>query len=343
MTSMHQPVSGFFNSYFITLSNVGSSVASGTVSLTFNNLLVLSNISETPSSSTSSSYTWTFTNLLPTTQKSYYVQFNFPANDFLMGTPLQFIASVQPNFTDDVITNNTDTINEIIVSSYDPNDKTVNLPKYITPTQVAQKSEMAYTVRFQNTGNWPAQTVFVIDTISENLYLSTFHVITASHNYNVEFLGDRILKFNFPNINLADSTSNEAASHGLIKYAIRCNNNIPINDSIINTAHIFFDFNAPVSTNSAINIVANPNTIADQMNQLIAEIIPNPATESTTIKMGEENNYEIQVATIDGRMLMKEKISGTRFILNTSSFSQGVYLVRITSGSKVVVKKLIIK
>jgi len=343
LTPMHFPVSGFANYYFLTLSNIGSTPASGTVSLSFNNLLVLNSTSEVPASSTSSSLIWNFSNLYPTSQKTYWVVFDFPVNDFPMATPVQFLASVQPTFVDNVPTNNIDSLNQLVVSSYDPNDKTVNLPKYMTPTQVAQKSELTYTVRFQNTGNWPAQTVFVIDTISENLDLSTFHVITASHNYEIEFLGDRILKFNFPNINLADSTSNEAASHGLIKYAIRCNSNIPINDSILNTAHIFFDFNVPVVTKTAVNIVTNPDRIAEQKMGFNADIIPNPASEMVTIRMEEENSYQIQITTIDGRILTTGKMAGTQGVIDISSFSKGVYLVRITSGTNAIVKKMIVR
>jgi uncharacterized repeat protein (TIGR01451 family) len=284
---------------------------------------------------------WDFSNLYPTSQKTYWAFFNFPVSEFPLATPVQFVASVQPTFVDNVPTNNIDTLKQLVVSSYDPNDKTVNLPKYLTPAQVAQKPELTYTVRFQNTGNWPAQTVFVIDTLSENLDLSTFHVIMASHNYEIEFLGNRILKFNFPDINLADSSSNEAASHGLIKYALRCNSNIPINDSIVNTAHIFFDFNVPVATKSAVNIVANPDRIAEQEMGFNADIIPNPASGLVTIRMEEENDYQVQ--TIDGRIVTTTQMVGTSGVMDISSLSKGIYLVRIKSGTRVAVKKLIIK
>lgn len=343
LTPMSFPVSGFSNCYFLTLSNIGSTPASGTVSLSFNNTLVLNSTSETPASTTSSTLVWNFSNLYPTSQKTYWANFIFPGNEFPLATPVQFVASVQPTFVDNVPTNNIDSLNQLVVSSYDPNDKTVNLPRYLTPAQVAQKPELTYTVRFQNTGNWPAQTVFVIDTLSDNLDLSTFHVITASHNYEIEFLGNRIVKFNFPDINLADSTSNEPASHGLIKYAIRCISNIPINDSIVNTAHIFFDFNVPVATKSAINIVANPDRIAEQEMGFNADIVPNPASGMVTVRMEEENDYQVQITTVDGRMITTTKMVGTSGVMDISSLSKGIYLVRITSGTKSIVRKLIVE
>lgn len=186
------------------------------------------------------------------------------------------ILSIFPIIGDVTPENNIDSISDIIVGSYDPNDKQVNLPMYLSPMQVLNKNEMLFTVRFQNTGTWYAENVSILDTLHHHLDLSTFRVIAASNDYNFDFSGNGLVPFNFPNINLPDSNMNEAASHGFIKYSIRLNNTIPINDSITNTAYIYFDFNEAIVTNSTLNIVkvdASVNESSDEFNMMI---YPNP-------------------------------------------------------------------
>lgn len=342
LTPIHEVVTGFSNTYYITVSNLGSTPASGTITFNFDNQLVLQSTSEVPLSSSATLLTWTFANLYPTTQKSFTATFNFPIT-IPLGSMLHFETTVQPIFNDDVVANNLDSVNQLVYSSYDPNEKTVNLSKYISTTQVSQKSEFVYTVRFQNTGNWVAQNVIILDTISEKLDLSTFHTIEASHNYNVEILANRVVKFGFLNINLTDSTTNEALSHGMIKYAIRCNNTLQAADSIVNTAHIFFDNNEPIKTNSVVNIVETPSKIVVNNQENSCTIAPNPASGYTVIKFGKRGNYQIEILSFDGRIIKTDNGIGMEHILNISMLSRGVYLVKTISGLNVSCQKLIVE
>ena len=56
---------------------------------------------------------------------------------------------------------------------------------------------------------------------------------------------------------LPDSNVNEPASHGFIKYSIKKYNTVGIGSVIKNTAYIYFDFNAPVVTNTVVNTVTD--------------------------------------------------------------------------------------
>ena len=50
---------------------------------------------------------------------------------------------------------------------------------------------------------------------------------------------------------LPDSTANEAGQpRGYIVYRIKANTNLKVEDVIRNTASIYFDYNAPVQTNT---------------------------------------------------------------------------------------------
>tara|TARA_B100000809_G_C14930349_1_gene456678 strand:+ start:8 stop:652 length:645 start_codon:yes stop_codon:yes gene_type:complete len=54
---------------------------------------------------------------------------------------------------------------------------------------------------------------------------------------------------------LPDSNSNELLSHGYVKYYIETVNGLLPNDSINNTAFIYFDYNEAVVTNTTHNII----------------------------------------------------------------------------------------
>ena len=68
-----------------------------------------------------------------------------------------------------------------------------------------------------------------------------------------QIVNNNVLEFTFSNILLPDSNVNEQASHGSVMYTIRQNISNVIGDTIENTANIYFDFNAPVITNTAIS------------------------------------------------------------------------------------------
>jgi hypothetical protein len=86
---------------------------------------------------------------------------------------------------------------------------------------------------------------------------STFTLLSYSHEPFVQLYNDGLLKFNFPNIHLPDSNTNEPGSHGYVQFKIRAKDSLAIGSTIDNTANIFFDFNAPVITNTVSNTVIN--------------------------------------------------------------------------------------
>jgi uncharacterized repeat protein (TIGR01451 family) len=142
-----------------------------------------------------------------------------------------------------------------ITDSFDPNDKLV-LPAGVTAEHyTAFGQELEYTVRFQNTGNDYAYRVVVVDTLSDQLDLSTLRVAGASHPYRfaVSGKGRPVLTFTFDNINLPDSTRDQAGSNGLVIFTIKPLKDLPEGTRIENFADIFFDYNPPVRTNTVLN------------------------------------------------------------------------------------------
>ena len=73
-------------------------------------------------------------------------------------------------------------------------------------------------------------------------------IMFSTYSYN------DVLYFNFENIYLPDSTSNEPESHGYVRFKIRTLNDPSIGEEIENTSYIYFDNNPPIKTNSTYHI-----------------------------------------------------------------------------------------
>jgi uncharacterized repeat protein (TIGR01451 family) len=169
--------------------------------------------------------------------------------------------------------NNTYTQCYPAVNSYDPNYKEV----YPTDVAPGYQDWLTYTIHFQNLGNAPAYNIRLLDTLSNNLNLSTFEIIGYSHPNNTLLVGN-ILTVRFPNIMLPDSGSNPAGSQGYIQYRIKPLANLPVGTQIENTAHIYFDFNPAIVTNTTVNnfVTTVGNTSLKQPSNL--KVYPNPST-----------------------------------------------------------------
>jgi len=126
-------------------------------------------------------------------------------------------------------------------------------------------SSLDYTIHFQNTGNYPAEYVILRDTIDDDLDISSIDVAMTSHNCTVTVEDDKVLVFTFAHIQLPDSTTDEPNSHGFVRYKMNLKPNLPLDTHIDNTAYIYFDFNAPVITNTVHSTLYEKMEIA--MNQ----------------------------------------------------------------------------
>ena len=139
--------------------------------------------------------------------------------------------------------------------SYDPNDKAVSPNR---PDSLALLDDyLLYKIRFQNTGNDYARNVSVLDTIDSNLDLSTFKLINTSHPEVLKVImsEDNQVEFNFRNIFLPDSLTDLSGSNGHITYLIKPIEGLDELTPIENTAHIYFDFNPAIVTNTTSNIL----------------------------------------------------------------------------------------
>lgn len=214
-----------------------------------------------------------------------------------------------------------------IVNSYDPNDKLVYPSGNILPSQ----EYLTYTVNFQNTGNASADHIYIMDTISNLLDIESFEVLATSHSMQLQ-ITNNIVRFNFANINLPDSNSNEPASHGYVQYRIKLKNSVVIGDSIKNTAFIFFDFNAAIVTNTTVNEVSLL-TNNQENPELIETVVvyPNPTKDILYIAYSGANKNFYNTITIYDAMgtqvfSLKNRNSDS---INISALANGLYFIEI--------------
>ena len=152
---------------------------------------------------------------------------------------------------------------------------------------IADTQRLEYTIRFQNTGNFPATFVRIQDTLSSNLDLTSLEILAASHDYTWKLLPGNVLDFYFENINLPDSTNDERGSHGFVKFAINAKPTLALNDQIENRAYIYFDFNAPVVTNTVGSTVGFETSIKEPRKSLLMYASPNPTKDIIQVTFGD--------------------------------------------------------
>lgn len=250
------------------------------------------------------------------------------ANTTPIGDTISFSAVIEPESIDIDLSNNSIFRKQLVVGSFDPNDKKVE-PEVLSDSEIQLSTPLTYTIRFQNTGNYPASFVTISDVLSTKLDPSTFRVIGNSHPMTWDIEDGNTLKFHFDNINLPDSTSNEPASHGFVKYSIEAKPSLQLGDVIENTAYIYFDFNEPVLTNTTVTKVENPSAIFEPsvIEQLI--IAPNPTTGKVNITLPNNKNGlgMFRLFSPIGQLILNRETSGTAILLDISSYAKGVYAI----------------
>jgi len=113
---------------------------------------------------------------------------------------------------------------------------------------------LRYQIVFQKVGEDTAFGVTIRDTLDADLDTNTLHLSPASHPFTFTRNGLELV-WDLQGINLPDSQSNEPGSHGFVAYSIQVKNT-PCDQEfapIYNTAHIYFDSNSVVTTNTVLN------------------------------------------------------------------------------------------
>ena len=256
----------------------------------------------------------------------------------VIGDSICVSISVTPTNGDNNIGNNNYHFCFIVGNSYDPNEKET----YPVNVQPRFNDYFTYTVQFQNTGTAAAHNISVTDTLSSLLDLSTFQLLNYSNANITSVLGNTLI-VRFPNINLVDSTVSADSSIGYFQYRIKPKANLPAGTQIFNKANIYFDYNAPVVTNTTVNNYVLTTGINKVQNTSLS-IYPNPSNGKYFVNISDAKDVSkltIEVTNLLGESIYKSLILNPKSELDLSNQANGVYFVRIIGGEQSLNKKIV--
>lgn len=250
-----------------------------------------------------------------------------------LGTTLESNAKIFPMINDENSLDNSSGFKSTVVGSYDPNDKDVSMVT-IDPNFMESNQPLKYLIRFQNTGTFHAERVVIIDTLDVQLDYNSFLFVSASHDVNISRDGN-IYTFEFNQIFLPDSTSNEPESHGYIRYEVTPLPGMADEESIENTAYIFFDFNEPIITNTVFTVMDFATSLAPLT--FDAKVYPNPAASEINIVWHTDAKIKnVKVIDLTGRELASYSTVGRQqIIIPVDKLNSGIYLFRFNNDALV--------
>ncbi|UOX33309.1 T9SS type A sorting domain-containing protein [Flavobacterium sediminilitoris] len=320
---------GFDAKYKISYRNKGNQVENGSVSLTFDDA-VLDYISSNPvfESQIVNTFTWNYSNLQPFETREIEVFFNVNSP---METPAVSIDDVL-NYTATIATSNTDetpddnefTLNQIVVGSYDPNDKTCLEGETVGPNMIGEY--VHYLIRFENTGTYPAENVVVKDMIDLTKFdLATLIPLKGSHDFYTR-IKDNKVEFIFENINL---DFNDTTNDGYVAFKIKTKQTLALGDTFSNNANIYFDYNFPITTNT-YTTTFQALSIQDFDFSSKFTLYPNPVQD--VLHFNSKENITIQSVEIYnmlGQVVLT--VPNATKSVDVSNLTKGNYFVKVNT------------
>jgi Leucine-rich repeat (LRR) protein len=323
---------GFDAIYKIIYKNKGNITQSGTVNLNFNDaVLDLVSASPTETTQTVNNISWNFANLLPfeTREISFTLNVNSPMETPPVngGDVLTYTATIVSAATDETPSDNTFVLNQTVVNSFDPNDKTCLEGTTITPDKAGEY--IHYMIRFENTGTYPAQNIVVKDMIDTNKFdISSLVPMNGSHSFVTKVSEGNKVEFIFENINLPFDDAN---NDGYVAFKIKTVPTLVNGDTFSNTASIYFDYNFPIVTNTATTtITALKNQDFEFSNYF--KLYPNPVQHVLNIDVKETIAISsVSIYNTLGQLVLVVPNAQNTKAINVSNLTAGNYFIKINT------------
>jgi uncharacterized repeat protein (TIGR01451 family) len=298
-----------------------------------------------PVSFTATSITWNLASLNGTDaapKDIYYVVWHNPASPYPTdGDTVNEHISVTTTGggTDVNMTNNIVIRTDTVRTSCDPNAIEVS------PTCFDNDTTFHFTVHFENIGSAPAENIYVMDTLSPwfdpstfNIEMSTHPMFISKHKSN----GYTIFKFDFPDINLADSSDHENRD-GMLMYTIKNKPGMAIGDAALSRVGIYFDYNDVLMTNTVENRKGCPvpTRVATTSANRDISLFPNPTTGYLTIKTETNTFTSFAITNTIGQQVWQQEMRQEEERVNLAHLPAGVYYVTLKGGGVSEVRKFV--
>ena len=320
---------GFDATYKIIYKNKGTATQSGTLNLAFDDSR-LDYVSATPtvSSQATNSLSWSFSNLLPFETREILVTINVnsptetPAVN--AGDVLNYTATVT-GATDETPADNTSTLNQTVVNALDPNDKTCVEGTTISPSMIGQY--VHYIIGFENDGTANAQNIVVKDMIDAAKFdISSLVPLGGSASYTTRITNTNQVEFIFQNINLPFASGTNT---GYVAFKIKTKPTLVVGDIFSNSANIYFDYNAPIVTNTYTTTITALGTQDFDFGSVFS-LSPVPAKNSLTITTKQDVMMRsVSIYNTLGQLVQVN--TNPNETIDVSGLQSGSYFIRITS------------
>lgn len=332
---------GFTENYQLNCGNYSYKKDSIIVKLTYDSKSNFISSDVTPYSNSANQIIYKFYNLDWNDQQTIHLQFSTSTSSSSLGNIIKFHATILNSVGDSMPSNNVDSLLQKVVSSYDPNIKECFPEGKIKPGL----KKIKYVIHFQNTGKDTAFKVTVVDTITQKIGLRSIRVTGTSHSstYALRVENNQTLIWEFKNILLPDSHTNEKASHGYIAFEADINSELAVGDSITNKAYIYFDYQVPVITNIASVVIVNSTNAIDKLtNSKGIDMYPNPS--NSIVNINTKNSVlknRLLIYNMMGDIVASQNLQEGKCQIDLHHLAKGIYIVRIEGtelSSKLVIE-----
>ncbi len=324
---------GFENLIAVQYENAGTDTATNAVlTLTVDPAIIIKSATVPWDNYASNVVTWTLSSILPGERNTIYLTDSI-STATTGGTTLNVTANITwPGGDDCNGTDNAYTESGEAVGALDPNDILV------WPEGPIRRDEvLTYKIRFQNVGNALVKYVRVEDELPETLDPETVVLGVASHPF-VFRREDHKLVWEFPNINMPDSTTNEPESHGFVLFQVQPRQDIEEGTLIENSARIFFDNMDPIQTNTVQNVIVERAPSTGSYGRIAA--MPNPATDMTVVRLvPNEAGLTDRIVTLEVynpygiEVMTYQSVGSERKELDFKALPPGMYYLRALGES----------
>jgi uncharacterized repeat protein (TIGR01451 family) len=337
---------GMVSNVWLSLVNYGILQASGDIRLEFDPSLVFLTAHPAPDALQGNTLIWNFEDLYLFEPQQIRVEFLTPGAN-AVGELLSFNAQgfVIKNGTTTAQAEDNDSGE--VRCSYDPNDKLMSATGQHVANYALLSDPLDFTVRFQNTGNDTAFTVIVRDTLDSDLDFSTLQILSSSHPVKATMTASGILTFLFEDINLLWESVDYSGSQGFVKYRIAPKNSLPDPTTIYNTAHIYFDFNPAIITNTTAGILVGslPTSggTAPTRPEGLVRLFPNPSSGDFSIQWLDSEpaqTWQMTILDVAGRSCQQGVFEDQKAQIR--GLKPGFYLVLAEKNGKVQTQKLVV-
>lgn len=227
-----------------------------------------------------------------------------------------------------------------VVSSYDPNYKSVSPQGVGTEGKIKlTEKNFNYVIHFENNGTAKAQKIVVIDTLDADFDIESFRTIDASHGVETKISPNGVVTFTFDNIYLDFTPLGvyKASAQGYVAYTIKAKNSVQIGTVLKNSADIYFDYNAPIKTNTTVNTYSIDPTSIESVSQsnVAISVYPNPNSGEMYVTIPETfgDNNSIELYNLQGQLIQSSLQLNETGKISIDSIPAGIYIMRVVSSN----------